>query len=584
MLAHNAHTDCDKEVQPLMNAQMLEREPSLLSRARPYIIAVVVFTVVAASISCCLLLSNAELELQQTPVTPVPPIVLQVRDTVPPTKKKCAPRVEAQSALAASDSQAASSQSGGVPASSPVAVNIPPPQHEVIVGQAPVSINPISFECVGHAPEKVTYVAHDNTMAGNVTYTHTDPQQPFLYLDPSVPGVSNVTCNSTYILIQSANVSATLPFFHVGAHVLIPLSYPSCGQQGLLNGTLQTLPGYRIVQSASVLSAANGILKIDTTTDDLLANVDISIFMASMPPNATASARRDIKFANGHEFQFDRHLHWGKDFAWSKDFQGGSVSAGVGVEFDLDAKMDYNVNWSVHIKLGFFKIDYEYTLGGNGELSITPQMDLTGNVTIKAGTTQYTPVAPVFTLWGLVSAGVYGSIEIGVELDIRGKFTIALPIIIKHQPWTYNGKKGRQPIQTGGAIEYEVDLDYSVAGTVIPTLSIMPGVGLGISIGPKPILGLEVGFDSRFSDILAMYIPVRDNCFLSNTVTYEGDLIVTGVAGFPQSADSLMKKWTIYKQALVPTKVLDQRCLVEFASGPWAKGHVLLTKGTLPKA
>ncbi|KAJ3237699.1 hypothetical protein HDU81_009082 [Chytriomyces hyalinus] len=490
----------------------------------------------------------------------VEPIVLIARDYAP--KKKCAPKQQPIS----TDPQAQA-----------------PLRPQVLVGQQPVQVTPVATEYIGKAPEKVTYLEHEQ-MTGNVTFKQTDKEQPFLYMDPTVPGFLNISCNATVVMIHASNLTALFTELDVEDHLLIPLDYPSCGQRGMLNGTMTTVPGYRAVRAITVVSEEEGLVRVDTIVMDLLANVDIDIVMTSHPnmttfPYDTNVTRRWDK-SGSHDFNFDHNLHWGQDFAWVKEFTGGAISTNDRIDFDLKTHFLYHVEWSVHIKIKWFKIDCGFTVGGNMDFELTPSMQMNGNFNLKAGIQKYTPVLPVFSIWGMASAGIYGSIELGVELKISGEFDVSLPITIQQQPWSYSWNNGKSA-SSGGLVTYEIDLDYHVDGKIIPKIYVMPGLGVGISVLSKPVAGVEVGFNSVFVDTLDMHVPPRDDCYVSNMVTYEGTLIVSGVAGFPTSVDSKLQRWNIWSKPLVPERVLDQRCLAKVSanSGPWSTGHVSLLKG-----
>ncbi|KAI8614624.1 hypothetical protein BC830DRAFT_367872 [Chytriomyces sp. MP71] len=489
------------------------------------------------------------------------PIILEVRDAV--AKKKCTPKYTPQAQL----------------------YTAPP----TVVGETPIAVVPVSTECIGHAPEKVTYVAHDD-MIGNVTYSHTDPEQPFLYLDPSVPGISNLTCNTTYILIQSTNVSATLPFFHVGGHVLIPLSYPSCSQQAIVNGTMSVLPGYRVIQNATVISAQFGIIQVYTTTDNTLANVDISIYMGSYNSNSTLSRRWDFDRENSKDIRFDYPLHWGKNANWGSGFNGGVAGAKGDVEFDMNTHFLYHIHWGAHIHIGWTKFDYSFNVGGNMDFNVDPKMHLDGNFSTHISISKYTPAAS-FSLWGnFVTVGIYGSIDFALDLEVAGNFDIGLPINITQQPWLVSFANGKF-VHEGGYIDYGVDIDYNLSATssgknasAIPSLSFMPGVGLGISIFGAPAQVADLGFNSKFTESLDIAVPIRDSCALSNTVTYEGEFIVKKGTGFPATPDSKLERSIAFQKALVPHKVLDARCLTadpSKLSGVYSLAHGTWD-GTIP--
>ncbi|KAJ3265945.1 hypothetical protein HDU77_003035 [Chytriomyces hyalinus] len=483
------------------------------------------------------------------------PLVISARDYQP--KKKCAPKVIP------------------VPNAVPVQAYVPPQ----IVGQKPVEVTPVSTEYAGKAPEKVTYLAQ-NDMTGNVTYTHTNPKQDFLYLDSSYPGFVNASCNGTYVTIQSSNLTASLADLDAGDHLLIPLDFPSCGQQGMINGTIATVPGYRIVQNVTVIDSVNGIILVGSTIDDMLAQCTISIHMESKPQNSNINRRWDR--TGSHDFKFDYPLQWGKNFDWSNVLSEGASNARSNIDVSMDTHFLYHVEWGMHITIKWFKVDYSFSLGGNMDFSLNPSMKLDGRFAVKGGIIKYTPVASTYNLWNWIYAGIYASVDVNIDIAVSGKMNVTLPVKVTQDPWKLE-IANNQFLQQGGSFNYDVQLGYGLdidGKSVSPSITVMPGVGVGVGIGSSAFV-YEAGFKSNFTDTLSVSIPAKNDCTLAHKATYEGDFIINKLNKFPANADSKMSREVVF-QLLLAQKVLDDRCLARSALGKWNSGNVTLVKGVLP--
>ncbi|KAJ3140928.1 hypothetical protein HK100_008110 [Physocladia obscura] len=489
-------------------------------------------------------------------------------------KKKCVPQTPTSSVVYA----AASATPIVIPVSN-ISTN------STLLGQDPVPIAPSSnSEYVGQTTVKVTYLDHE-LMTGNVTFSHANNTQSFLYIDDAVPSFVNAICNSTSVSIETSNVTDTLAQLSVGDHLLISMDYPSCSQTTDVNGTTTTLPGYRIIQA--VLNEGNGTLVLETTDDYVLSKIHIDITMASKPisildrGNSTLNRRISVTKGNSYDFPLNYDLKSNSNFSWTQNFGPLNAVEGSTVDLDLDAKLDVQAEWAVTISIKWFTVSYSFNVGGGATMSIEPSMNLTGTVGVTADIHKYTPVAPVFTVLGIASVGIYGAIEFLLDLQINGDLSVSLPVTVTQSPWKYTYTNGKGSY-TGSNVTYEIDLDYSFSGSVVPTIAITPGVGIGISAFGSLVAGVEVGFTNKFVDTLATAVPAVNGCFASNNVTYEGILTVDAIAGFPTGVDATVMYVNLGQWPLVPTKVLDQRCILTESVTESAKitGSLVLAKGS----